>query len=348
MTDPGAVADKARKRPTLNDVARTLGISRTTVSNAFNRPEVVAKPLLKRILECSAELGYLGPDPMARAMRTRDVHELAVIFHHDLCYALRDSQSVAFLQGVASELDRRDYSLQVVPKMGRGFMLRAAFQATANALIVHAEITEDLLPQLRAIGKPLVLVDTFVKGFPCIRVDDVHGARLAMRYVLSRQPEHVIVACLPINDAERVRIWRAPNQFPSRAVAGRRLCGYLQELVDAGFPLSAVDQFEVHDDAPEEAAGLVLPLLQSLPDNCRVGIVCMSDRIALAILKELQRRQRPTLAALVGFDDVPEAAIAGLSTVRQDSFLKGEQAVRVVLDGLDSVCFPVELVVRST
>jgi DNA-binding LacI/PurR family transcriptional regulator len=52
--------------------------------------------------------------------------------------------------------------------------------------------------------------------------------------------------------------------------------------------------------------------------------------------------------ALVGFDDSPAAASAGLTTVRQDSRLKGELAVQVLLDRQPSAIVPVELVVRDT
>ena len=72
------------KKLTLNDVARELGVSRATVSNAFNKPELLAKEMLERIMTASLELGYFGPDPMARAMRRKDLHEVAVVFHHDL------------------------------------------------------------------------------------------------------------------------------------------------------------------------------------------------------------------------------------------------------------------------
>jgi DNA-binding LacI/PurR family transcriptional regulator len=74
----------------------------------------------------------------------------------------------------------------------------------------------------------------------------------------------------------------------------------------------------------------------------------MSDRMALSIWREIGAQGLPAPCALIGFDDIPEAATAGLSTIRQNSFLKGEQAVRIALDGLDSTSLPVELLIRST
>jgi DNA-binding LacI/PurR family transcriptional regulator len=54
------------------------------------------------------------------------------------------------------------------------------------------------------------------------------------------------------------------------------------------------------------------------------------------------------VCAIVGFDDGPAAELAGLTTVRQDATLKGELAVKALLDGLRPAPLPVTLVVRKT
>src|SRR2546423_7834544 len=77
-----------RVRLTLADVAAALGISRTSVSNAFNRPEQLSKELRDQILTKSKELGYFGPDAKARALRRQEIREVAVVFHHALPYPL--------------------------------------------------------------------------------------------------------------------------------------------------------------------------------------------------------------------------------------------------------------------
>ncbi|HNB44421.1 MAG TPA: LacI family DNA-binding transcriptional regulator, partial [Burkholderiaceae bacterium] len=74
------MAAAAGKRLTLLDVAQALGVSRTSVSNAFSRPDRISPVLRERIISESRALGYFGPDPAARAMRRGGVHEVAVIF----------------------------------------------------------------------------------------------------------------------------------------------------------------------------------------------------------------------------------------------------------------------------
>ena len=39
-----------------------------TVSNAFSRPDQLSAELRERVLATAGELGYVGPDPAARAL----------------------------------------------------------------------------------------------------------------------------------------------------------------------------------------------------------------------------------------------------------------------------------------
>ncbi len=48
-------------------LAAELGVSRTTVSNAYNRPDQLAPATRERILTAAAAHGYTGPDPTARS-----------------------------------------------------------------------------------------------------------------------------------------------------------------------------------------------------------------------------------------------------------------------------------------
>src|ERR671913_2336141 len=67
--DSGSVKMVLVPTPTLADVADAVGVSRTTVSNAYNRPDQLSAGLRDRILAAAEALGYPGPDPVARGLR---------------------------------------------------------------------------------------------------------------------------------------------------------------------------------------------------------------------------------------------------------------------------------------
>ena len=53
--------------------------------------------------------------------------------------------------------------------------------------------------------------------------------------------------------------------------------------------------------------------------------------------------------AVVGFDDIPEAAAAGLTTIRQDHHAKGRAAGELLLaERAESVTLAYELIVRAS
>src|SRR3954470_13711978 len=94
-----------RRPATLASLAAELGVSRTTVSNAYNRPDQLSPELRERVLDTARRLGYAGPDPVARSLRARSLPPrragaIGLIFTETLSYAFRDPAAVAFLEGL--------------------------------------------------------------------------------------------------------------------------------------------------------------------------------------------------------------------------------------------------------
>jgi DNA-binding LacI/PurR family transcriptional regulator len=342
-------AEAGKSRLTLRDVALALGVSRTTVSNAYNRPAQLSEDLRTRVLDKSRELGYYGPDPMARALRRRDLHVVGVVFHHDLGYALSDPTSIEFLNGVARELDQRRLSLQLIPKMGRKLMLSAALNTTADALIVHAEIGPEFMPDVLTSPKPIVLVDAFVPDTRSVCTDDRGGAALAMQHALAAHPDVVVVLSFLVTVTERERVLAYKSPPRSGYVGSERVAGYARAARAAGFPAERILWLDVDDQFPESAAQRIADMRDRIATGTRLAIVGMSDRLALAAQSATKHWRGIKVVSVVGFDDIPAAAVAGLTTVRQGTFHKGEMAVKTLLDDMKSnTVLPVELVVRNT
>jgi DNA-binding LacI/PurR family transcriptional regulator len=89
------------KTITLQTIADHLGVSRTTVSNAYGRPDQLNPALREKILTAAKKLGYAGPDPAARALRRGTTGVLGVLFGESLAYAFSDPGAVLMFRGVA-------------------------------------------------------------------------------------------------------------------------------------------------------------------------------------------------------------------------------------------------------
>ena len=100
---------------TLKTVAQAVGVSPSTVSNAYNKPDQLSAALRERILATAQELGYAGPDASARALRSGKAGAIGVLFTDKLAYAFSDPYAVGFLAGLAEVAEEFTTSLLLMP-----------------------------------------------------------------------------------------------------------------------------------------------------------------------------------------------------------------------------------------
>ncbi len=84
------MAPKQGRRVRLRDVAERAGVSVGSASQAFGRPELVSEQVREQVLAAAKELGYAGPDPAARHLRTGRTGVLGLIFAERLGYQFTD------------------------------------------------------------------------------------------------------------------------------------------------------------------------------------------------------------------------------------------------------------------
>src|SRR5919205_1015529 len=125
-------------RVTLLALAQDLGVSRATVSNAYNRPDQLSPALRERILTRAAELGFPGPDPMARGLRRGRVGAVGVLVDEGLAYAFSDPTAVLFLDGLARELEADGLGLLLHAAHAAGGDLDRIRDAAVDAWVVQS------------------------------------------------------------------------------------------------------------------------------------------------------------------------------------------------------------------
>src|SRR4051812_16125731 len=146
-------------RPTLATIATALGVSRMTVSNAFNRPDQLSPELRERVLAKAQELGYAGPDPVARTLSRGRTGSIGVILDAPLTLAFSDPAAVQMLHGVATVCEERELGVSLVPRIpGRDAALVKG--ALVDGFVVYCIGDDD--PRLDAIRErrlPYALID---------------------------------------------------------------------------------------------------------------------------------------------------------------------------------------------
>ena len=108
-----------RRRATLASLAAELKVSRTTISNAYNRPDQLSTDLRERVLATAKRLGYPGPDPVARSLRTRKAGAVGLMITEALNYSFSDPAALDFVAGLAESCEEAGQGLLLVAAMAR-------------------------------------------------------------------------------------------------------------------------------------------------------------------------------------------------------------------------------------
>src|SRR4029078_5595220 len=103
-----------RRRATLASLAAELKVSRTTISNAYNRPDQLSTDLRERVLATAKRLGYPGPDPVARSLRARRAGAVGLMITDPLNYSFSDPAALDFVAGLAESCEEAGQGLLLV------------------------------------------------------------------------------------------------------------------------------------------------------------------------------------------------------------------------------------------
>jgi DNA-binding LacI/PurR family transcriptional regulator len=340
------------RRARLRDVAERAGVSVGSASHAFSRPELVSDDVRARVLAAAEALGYAGPDPAARRLRTGRAGAIGLIFSERLRYQFTDPAAPAFLGGVAQAMEDASLGLLLIPDSRRRAETAVAVRAAAvDGFIVYSAVRNDPRVEVAlARGVPVVTVDQPRDlPTPFVGIDDRAAARSAAEHL--RGLGHVRVAVLAFVTAlDR-------DGTLALEMTAERLAGYAEGLG------SAWDETAVRTcrpNATEPARRATLGLLRATDPP--TAILAMSDVLAIGALQAAAELglSVPDRLSVIGFDDSTAAALATppLTTIAQPHEEKGRLAAGWLLEAIAGdaptdlsarrAILPTELVVRAS
>lgn len=333
------------RRATLKDVAAALGVSPSTVSNAYNRPHHLSPALRDRVFETARELGYPGPHPAARSLRRGENGALGLLFAERLSFAFDDPVATLLVRGVAAAAEEAGLGLLLVPGRPLDTPALSSVQGAAVDGLVLYSIARDDPRVAAALGRrvPLVVVDQpRLPGVPFVGLDDEAAAGSAARHLLALGHRRFGVVSFPLSPDARSGLIPWPADGDERFVLTRaRLRGYGRALADAGRPPERdALVYECAVNTREHGREAVRALLAARPDV--TAILAMSDQLALGALDAAREHGRPVPSTLsvVGFDDSDAARAADLTSVRQPVADKGLVAARLLIRTLRGEAVP--------
>lgn len=305
---------------TLDDIARALSVSKSTVSKALNGAEDVSETMRRAVLEKAVELGY------SRLRRGTPLR--IAIFITNMAYASPEDFAYDILVGFRKLAEPAGYQVSILPltlDMERGirydeYMMQGNYR---GALFLGLGLEHPWLKDFESCRTPTVLLDNCVSGNPRVTyvgVDNAEGMTLAVEHL--KELGHRKIGYL--SGALGAYVYQQRCQAFFRAL---RACDLSAEEEQAGAALKTQQCIETH-----------LPRLVEL--GC-TAIVCSHDLLAAAALTYCQEKgiRVPGELSIIGFDDLPlcETTVPALTTIRQNRTELGKSAFCALSSQMEGV-----------
>jgi DNA-binding LacI/PurR family transcriptional regulator len=327
-------------RVTMRDVAAEAGVAVMTVSYTYIRPDRVAAATRARVLEAAERLGYRGPDPVARSLRSGSTGNLGVVLGEHLTYAFEDPQAARFLAGVSRVCVENRLGLVLIPSTGEPDDVDRVREAAVDGFVLWTTADDDPVVEVVATaGRPAAIQGgPAAPGVQVVAADDQAAARAIAGHMLT-EGQFPLVLSHPLDRDRWAGLLRGPRTDVPFPVTRTRLTGFREAVEESGrdwgdVPVAVVPRHSRQDGRRAVAAALAVVR----PDV----VIAMSDQLAAGALDVLGASARVS-----GWDDSPLAAELGFPSVRQSLFDQGVACARVAA-GLTTTVEPVpwELALR--
>lgn len=320
MVKPG------RKRVTIKQVAQEAGVSTQTVSRVLNNRPDVAPETRRHILEIMDRLNY-QPSALARSLIRRRSYTLGVV-----TAGLRYIGPSLTLNGIAKQAEEMGYSLLLkeLPRFDLDDVepiLNALLARQVDGIIwAVAEVGNNrtwLSSRLSHLPVPVVFLTMHAQpNLSVVSFDNHAGGRLATEHLLAQGYRRIGHITGPLS-------WWEAQQ---------RKKGWEAALSDAGYQVTG-RQWAAGNWSPESGRQAITRLFDQYPEMDAVFVA--NDQMALGVLQVACRRglNVPRQLAVVGFDDIPEAAYfcPPLTTIRHNLPELGYTAVKQVVRMVEAV-----------
>lgn len=303
---------------TIQDVAAHARVSVSTVSRAFNNPNLVSKKTRQRVLDAAKDLNF-SIMRSATVLKSGQSLRIALLISDPISSWFNAS----ILEGLNSVFTQAGYDIAIrhihTLSERREFFEDLPIRRNADAVIVASfDIAKTEIERLQTISVPLVGINSsLIELFDAtVNIDDEQGGILLAQHLLYLGHRNIAFVASQTDDS--MLNFSAQQRVNSFAAVCRT----------RGIEHTIIRVSKEHSQAEDALAQILC--LKRIP----TAIACQEDRIALPLLFQLEKSgmQVPGKISVTGFDDGPFANAIGLTTIRQKPVELGKMAALKTLD----------------
>ena len=301
--------------PTIHDVARIAGVSKSTVSRAYADPEKVKEPTLKKIFEAANSINYT-PNALARAMITNRTGNIGFIICDKQKPIISNPFYAPIVEAVVDGVNRRGCSLFISSDSDLTMpSSRLMMEKKVDGVILASQIAPGMVETFRNKEIPVVLLNNLTEmeeGIVSVINDDYQGARDAVEHLIRQG--HKSIGMI--------------SGIYSPFLCTKRHQAYIDTLNEYG--LSTDSRIDITVEAkPEEIMAETNRILTQREKP--TALFCNSDVVAVYVMKAILRAglRIPNDIAVVGYDnsDYCHVIEPELTSVHVDKEAMGKSAV---------------------
>jgi LacI family transcriptional regulator len=327
--------------PTLNDVAKSAGVSTATVSRCVNNPARVNYRTRTRVLEAVERLGYT-PNFGGQALASKRTNTVGAVIP-----TMENAIFARGLQAFQEELSAAGVTLLVASSAydaDREFeQIKALVGRGADGLmLIGSERRKEAYDYLDRRNVPYIICWNY-------RDDDKH------LYIGFNNRKSARALATRVLEMGHRRVAMIAGETRSNDRAYDRVKGVEAALFESGIEPS---EFQVLEAPYSLEAGMAAFEILMRRDPVPTAVICGNDVLAVGAIGRARDMglDVPGDVSIVGFDDIDLAQVVNpkLTTVHVPHRRMGQAAARVLLERRDmnfdtgSVEFDTEIVERGT
>lgn len=329
-----------RNISTIKDIAEKLNISTAAVSKALNNKEDVSVELKNKVKKTAEEMGYLPNSFAVKLIKNRS-NSIGVFILGVDEVGEKGYFGFKFLEGIIDTANRKKYEVVMFSSKEDISYKKICEEKRVEGLIfIGLRLDNRYIEDIKNIKVPVAVIDQKIDSENSVYIssDNFTGVKKAIDYLIK-------------NGHKEIGILKG---YEEAEVSEKRYTAFKNYLISKDM---FNESYVFKGDFTKNSGIITGEKIANMAQK-PTALFCVSDLMAIGVINGLNNRgiKVPEDISIIGFDNIniAEFTLPKLTTISQNGFKIGEEAVNSIIDRIENKSFSrsievePELIIRSS